>query len=324
MPLDGDLFCIMMPQPLDRSIKALETFRPYEHQIQRNDDRPFFNNYMLVAVRHRVNNYGLLHTVRSVLEPTELSKHRQRPYPGLDDQTNTKLPAKTSSTSRGHAKIKMHKRKLSVGSSAISSGRAKLHRLVAHRDSRSSARVTQLSDDGTDEDETAAPLSVPNARSLSSRTSVEKKIPEPRNNIAEQPPLTTFAHQLKKTTNRQFTDQQTCCTHFVLKIDFENMEHEVRRTLSTIDTFQELLESFREEAEVVPSASRHLRTSVWSARYKLAEGSGNACFIRTSSPYSELSFDGLLRSLIEKEAWKKDPRVIVDIELKAVLPVPGN
>jgi hypothetical protein len=64
MPLDEDLFCIMTPQPLDRSIKALETFRPYEHQ-------------MLVAIRGRVDNYGLLHTARSVLESAELSKHRQ-------------------------------------------------------------------------------------------------------------------------------------------------------------------------------------------------------------------------------------------------------
>lgn len=260
MPLDGDLFCIMMLQPLDRSIKPLETFRPYEHQMQRNDDRPFFNSYMLVAVHHRVSKYGLLHTVRSVLEPTELSQHRQRPsYPGLED---AKLPAETSSTSTGHAKIKMHKRKLSVGSSARSSARAKLHRSVARRDPRSSARVTQLSDDGTDEDDMAAPLSVPNARSLSSRTSVEKKIPESRNNIAEQPLLTAVAPHLKKTTNLQFTDQQACCNHFVWKIDFENMEHEVRRTLSIIDTFQGLLESFREEAEVVPSASRYMRASI--------------------------------------------------------------
>lgn len=325
MPLDEDLFCIMTPQPLDRSIKALETFRPYEHQMQRNNDRPFFNNYMLVAIRGRVDNYGLLHTARSVLESAELSKHRQRPsYSGLDDQANTKLLTETSSTSRVQARVKNHKRKLSVGSSARISTPAKLDRSVVHGYPRSSARITQLSDDGTDQNEMAAPLSVPNARSSYSRPNVQKKIPESRNNFAEQPPLTTFAHPVKKTTNRQFTDQQACCTHFVWKIDFENMEHEVRRTLSTIDTFQELLESFREEAEVVPSASRHMRASIWSAKYKLADGSGMACFIRTSSPYSELSFDGLLRSLIEKEAWKKDPHVIVEIELKAVLPVPDN
>jgi hypothetical protein len=107
--------------------------------MQRNDDRPFFNNYMLVAIRDRANNYGLLHTARSVLEPAELSKHRQRPsYPGLDDQANTKLPAETSSMSRDQAKVKMHKRKLSVGSSARLSAPAKLYRSVARRDPRSS------------------------------------------------------------------------------------------------------------------------------------------------------------------------------------------
>ena len=323
MPLDGDLFCIMTPQPLDRSIKALETFRPYEHQMQRNDDRPFFNNYLLVAIRDRVGDYGLLHTARSVLESAKLSKHRQRPsYSGLDDQEDTKLPAETSSTSRAQAKINKLKRRMSVYVGAGSSAPAKLDHSVARRYPRSSARVIQLSDDGTDEHEMAAPLSVPNARSSSSRPSVQKKIPEPCNNIAEQPPLTTCAHPVQKTANRQFTDQQARCTHFVWRIDFENMEHEVRRTLKTVDTFQELLESFREEAEVVPSASRYMRAGIWSAKYKLADGSGKACFIRTSSPYSELSFDGLLRSLIEKEAWKKDPHVIVEIELKAVLPVP--
>lgn len=243
MPLDGDLFCIMTPQPLDRSIKALETFRPYEHQMQRNDDRPFFNNYMLVAIRDRVDNYGLLHTARLVLESAELSEQRQRPsYPGLDDQANTKLPAETSSTSRVQARVKKHKRKLSVGSSARLNAPAKLDCSVVRKYPRSSARVTRLSDDGTDENEMAAPLSVPSARSLSSRPSVQKRIPESRNNIAEQPPLATFAHPVKKKTNQHFTDQQACCTHFVWKIDFENMEHEVRRTLGTIDTFQELLE----------------------------------------------------------------------------------
>ena len=319
MPLDGDRFCILKPQPLDRSIKALKTFRPYEHQMQRNDDRPFFNNYMLIAIRERMNNYGLLHTVRSVLEPAGLSKHKQRLYAGLYDQANME----TSPTSGDQGKVSMHKRKLSASNSAKPSAQAKSDRSIARGNPRSSARVTQLSDDETDENEMVAPLSVPNARSSSSRTSVRKQVPESRSNIAERPPLTTLAHHVKKTTDRQFTDQQACCTHFFWKIDYENMEHEVRRTLSTIDTSRELLESFREEAEVVPSASRHMQASIWSAKYRLADGSGNACFIRTSSPYSELSFDGLLRSLVEKEAWKKDPHEIVEIELKAVLPVPG-
>lgn len=120
-------------------------------------------------------------------------------------------------------------------------------------------------------------------------------------------------------TNIVLEDEQAQRIHFVWKIEFEGMEHEVRRTLSSTSTFLGLLESFREEAEVIPSASRQMRESVWTVRYRLADGTGKAVLIKPSSQHCELSFDGLLRSLIENDAWKDGSEDIVEIELKAVL-----
>jgi hypothetical protein len=74
MPLDGDdevgMFCILLPQPLDCSIKKLETWRPYEIR-NGGDGRTFDNKLMLLTLRYANQDVGTMEIVREALNPKE-------------------------------------------------------------------------------------------------------------------------------------------------------------------------------------------------------------------------------------------------------------
>lgn len=54
-------------------------FRPYEHGIDRNDNKPFANDFMLLAARDRDNSgRSVLATVRKTLDPAELARIADR------------------------------------------------------------------------------------------------------------------------------------------------------------------------------------------------------------------------------------------------------
>jgi hypothetical protein len=77
MPLDGDdemgMFCILLPQPLDRSIKKLETWCPYELR-NGGDGKIFDNRFMLLTLRYPNQDVGTIETVREALDLQALTQ----------------------------------------------------------------------------------------------------------------------------------------------------------------------------------------------------------------------------------------------------------
>lgn len=70
MPLDGDdevgLFCILLPQPLDRSMKNIEAWRPYEVRND-GDGKKFDNNFVLYTLRYTDQDVGTKDTILAAL-----------------------------------------------------------------------------------------------------------------------------------------------------------------------------------------------------------------------------------------------------------------
>ncbi|KAH8706910.1 hypothetical protein GQ44DRAFT_691847 [Phaeosphaeriaceae sp. PMI808] len=81
MPLDGDdemgMFCILLRQPLDRSMSTLHTWRPYE-LLHSGDGKNFANNFMLFTLRNADQHADTREVVRGALDPLELYRLRAK------------------------------------------------------------------------------------------------------------------------------------------------------------------------------------------------------------------------------------------------------
>ncbi|KAH7077601.1 hypothetical protein BKA63DRAFT_508576 [Paraphoma chrysanthemicola] len=75
MPLDGDdevgMFCIMLPGTLDRSMKALQIYRPYEVNSDGNGEN-FVNSFMLLTLRNTNKDIGTVEAIMHVLHPENI------------------------------------------------------------------------------------------------------------------------------------------------------------------------------------------------------------------------------------------------------------
>jgi len=71
MPLDGHdelgMFCILIPQPMVRSTKHLQAWRPYEVR-NGGDGSKFSNNFVLLTLRYTGLDIGTIETIRATLD----------------------------------------------------------------------------------------------------------------------------------------------------------------------------------------------------------------------------------------------------------------
>ncbi|KAH6616639.1 hypothetical protein C7974DRAFT_379510 [Boeremia exigua] len=307
MPLrgadDAGLFCIMLPQPLDRSIKALEMFRPFEHRLEHKDHKLFANSYMLLAIRDGKNNGGVLHTIRDTLDPTELAR------------TATRLERLRSDAGAKEYRYE----EVTVGNNMQPGWVSKTAKRKQQRasDSHNSTKRSRPENNGMQSgDGISQTLSAHNSFQ---RAEVWQQSPMLPSDASQRVPVRAPISQATNPSALDLTDEQLRRIHFVWKVYFEGMEYEVRRSLNNTSTFRGLLDSFREEAEVIPSASRQMKAGLWAVKYRLPDGTGKAVLVKPSGPHSELSLEGLLRHLAERPVWKEDSDLIVEIELGAML-----
>jgi hypothetical protein len=109
-----------------------------------------------------------------------------------------------------------------------------------------------LSDDDLD-----TPL-VPKARGLASRHREQQRTPLSPSSTLDHSPIQAPRPPVVVMNNLQFTDEQARRIFFIWNPKFKGEDAEVRRCLSAYGTFRELLDSFREDASVVPSAAQQV------------------------------------------------------------------
>lgn len=317
MPLQGadeaGLFCIMLPQSLDRSMKALESFRPYEHGIGRDDTKPFANDFVLLASRDKDNGGDVLGAVRNALDPAELERIANRSSSSRQSARPTPRPAAGKAPQSGGQPRFKRKQTQTNGEDSISSGSVKRSKQRPLKGPKMGKQgIVPLTDDDLDD----TPL-LPNARSLTSKPRVQQQTPVSPSSAPNPSPAQANPLPVANMNGLQFTDEQTRRIHFIWKFEVEGAETEMRYPLSEARTFRGLLDSFREEAGQFPSAAQQIEAKYWLMKYELADGQSKSALVKPSSTGNEHSFDSILRHLSETEGWKKDKRVIVEIELIA-------
>ncbi|KAJ8112045.1 hypothetical protein OPT61_g5498 [Boeremia exigua] len=261
---DAGLFCIMLAQSPDRSIKPLEAFRPFEHRLEREDDAQFANSYMVLAIRDSKNNSGVLCTVRNSLDSAELTRIANRPGrlrsdSGPGEQLDIQLTVEKSSLTGVAPKIAKRKQQQTADDSSSSRNLAKRSRPVTLKGPTMSAHIVQLSDD----DDVAEPLTIPGARRSIPNLKARQPAPALPNDSPQQAPIAaSVPAPTPRTVNSstpRFTNEQASRIHFVWKVEIQGMDFEVRRSLTTTSTFDGLLESFQDEAKLIPSASLQMK-----------------------------------------------------------------
>ena len=323
MPLEGaddaGLFCIMLPQPMDRSIKALEKLRPYEHGFERDGTKPFANDYMLLVMRDITRDSGILHMIRMRLDPAELSRIADRPgrqRSGSGARNGASLaPTVEKIPQKGRPKkVVKRKRQQASDDNFEPQGATKKDKTRPLTSPRMSASISQLSDGDTTE-----PLRVPNEHSSTSRVRVQEQTPTSPRDLPRPSPIRTPVPEAVDAS--QFTDVQALRIHFHWKVDYEGLKYDFMRTLGATKTFSGLLRAFREDSEYFPPATQQMQSKLWILARRM--GDGDAIVISLNDRDFELSFNDRLRTLIENEAWKEDPGAVAKIELKAMMPSSG-
>lgn len=321
MPLQGPdglgLFCILLQQSLDRSTKPLDLFRPYEHGIDRNDNKPFANDIMLLTVRDR-DNHGndVLATVRKTLDPAELARIADRisnyiPSVHSSPRIVTENPFRAEGQPRPKGKRKQQQQK--DGENSASGGSAKRSRQVPLKGPRMSEYNGLHSDDDVDD----TPLHS-KARGLASWPKQQQRMPASPSSASVPSLIQAPCPPVVNRAGFQFTDEQARRIQFVWKINYEGDEAEFRHSLSVYSTFRTLLDGFRENTDYIPSAAQQIQAKLWLMRYKLADGRGKAVFVKPASLDFEHSFDSILRHVADSEELKKDRCINFDIEVRAI------
>lgn len=320
MPLEGGddagLFCIMLPQKPDRSLKTLEALRPYEYASEHYDSSLFANNYMLLTLRYREKHSDLLGVVDTTLAPVELSGIKSRPgreraYTGPGKGANL-MPTVEKVNQKGQLqKIPKRKHQQTIEDGWEFREAPKKSRMRPLTGPRMSMSGIQLPDDDMTE-----PLQVPNARISNSRIRVQEQTPISPIDVHMSPAAPTPIPQTEKTSH--FTDEQALRIQFRWEVNHKDLEWTYLRTLSATKTFSGLLHAYRDDAQDNPLAVRQLDSRRWALIRRLADGKGKARLINLNDLHFEQGFDGLLRLVAGDEAWKQDSSVTVDIELRAM------
>ncbi|KAF3048742.1 hypothetical protein E8E11_003117 [Didymella keratinophila] len=217
MPLrradEAGLFCIILQQSLDRSVTALDLFRPYEHGIDRNDSKPFANDIMLLAVRDRDNSgSSVLSTVRKALDPAELARIANR---NSSSKANThptpRSKAESVPQSGGQPRYKPKRKQQQTDAEDSASGSpAKRNRQVPLTGPRMREDNGSISDDDMDD----TPL-VLKARGLASRPREQQRTPVSPNSALNPLPTEAPRPPVVNMNDLQFTDEQARRIFFI-------------------------------------------------------------------------------------------------------------
>jgi hypothetical protein len=319
MPLDGDdemgMFCILLSQPLDRSIKKLETWCPYELR-NGGDGKTFDNRFMLLTLRYPNQDVGTIETVREALGLRALTQlapqqgvHKVKnsiPVPELalnseEEELDEPLLYQRQAQKRDYSEI---------SNSSPNLYKKRRRRRIADCSTMLSPRA--LEDTGNIDEATDLESRIQQSPPTSPNV-LEQRPTLFSSNIFEEPPTlvscdtANLALPLRKasgtpnvaiptaTLGSSLTDDQARNIQVVWNFDMEGNKYELPLTLDECDTFGEMLELLRGMTHTLPSAVAFLdMTRLWRLTYTLPDGTKMNKMARTGT---EVAFDRMRNEL---------------------------
>ncbi|KAF2026176.1 hypothetical protein EK21DRAFT_92617 [Setomelanomma holmii] len=310
MPLDGDddLFCIMLPRSLDRSHKALQTWRPYETR-NGGDGKTFDNNFFLLTLRNTNRDLGTVEALRYALDPQEDTEPVSAPRPIVvlkanlqvnpDSASLEPLPRSRSARKRPQDSListdtkvqPKHQRKRlnSVSPSRAVSGDTMDHTGDETSDSPSNDIAGTEALATREQEPTPGP-------SIASETCNGVRVPGSENDSGGGGPLSARVR-------------------FIWRVSDDGFDYDFLHTMAECDSFAKLLAVLQDDVEHIPTAADLLaRTTTWRLSYCSPNGMKRAVVTRKGT---EVQFKHLVATL-EKQALETGDTSTVDIELKAM------
>jgi hypothetical protein len=311
MPLDGDdetgMFCIMLPQNLDRSMKTLQAWRPYERR-NGGDGKSFDNTFMLLTLRNTNRDIGTIEAIRHVLEPREVTRAASASAPrnvvvlkygGRVTSGPVKEVPQTRRTNNQECER-------SVAAEVNSQSNNKRKRLQSEAESRTCSE--QIIN--------ANPL---NEKDIPSDDAVSDAIHPTR---AQQPiTLSPIVSEAVPTVEVPLVDQPPCLSklqaekvRIIWKVDDDGMEYVLAHTMAQCGSFEKLLATLEDEVQAIPSIADLLKKTTWRLSYCNTMGAKKAVIVRRGT---ETAFDYLRDALTTSMPSAAEPD-IMEIELKAM------
>ncbi|CAO2648041.1 Nn.00g089630.m01.CDS01 [Neocucurbitaria sp. VM-36] len=312
MPLDGDdevgMFCIMLPQPNDRSLRGLQSYRPYE-LLNGGKGDIFDNKFMLLSLRNTSRDIGTLETVREVLrivEPESVecrTTKRQRRYSSSDLATRDPLSMAMRSPPITTAdRLVVEDEDEDIPDIAFTQGRNSLS-------SKSSSK--QILPDHKDK---LAPQNMHDRTHISVSHSSERDLIHPTN--PETNPKAPAATRPTQLVPLDLTDEQPRLVYIVWTVNDDEVDYDFVHTLNECHSFKCLLDLLQEDTEAIPAIRTMLaETQVWRMTYQLSGGKKKAVITR---PGSEIAFERLKVTLAQCPVWTGNPSNNIEIELTSL------
>jgi hypothetical protein len=326
LPLDGEddvgLFYILIPQPLDRSIKKLEELRLYEVRNE-GDGKIFDNNIMLFTLRNPKQDSGTVELVREIIESggspcrpasvqrvqelassvnlseialaTEATEPREAPLAKDGPKRRTQ---DATSTSRNKKCRTIRTKKQVTGSKSGELPPTEPHvRYLAPTASVGPQRSPALTAISAAEKEPA----------LDVRQTVKPTVPN------QVPTSIVDASEHITTPRLRSTDEQARNIQIVWALEVEGKNYELPLTMAECNSFTEMLEVLHNMAESLPFASALLgKTTHWRMSLTLPNGTETNKMTRKGT---EVAFDRTRKELAQGSCSDGDT---VEIELRAI------
>tara|TARA_R110002003_G_scaffold121_23_gene10841 strand:- start:12683 stop:13621 length:939 start_codon:yes stop_codon:yes gene_type:complete len=311
MPLDGDdetgMFCIMLPQNLDRSMKTLQAWRPYECR-NGGDGKSFDNTFMLLTLRNTNRDMGTIEAIRHVLESREVTTAASASAPQnvvvlKYGGRATSGPVEGVPQSR---RTNNQERERSVAAEVKSQSNNKRRRLHSEAESRDCSEQITNANPVNDKDvpsDDAVSDAVHPTRAQQPNTlspNVSEAVPTAEVPLVDQPPYLSKLQAEK--------------IRIIWKVDDDGMENVLAHTMAQCGSFEKLLATLEDEVQVIPSIAGLLKKMTWRLSYCNAMGAKKAVIIRRGT---ETAFD-YLRDVLTTSMPNATEPGIMEIELKAM------
>jgi hypothetical protein len=296
LPLDGDdevgMFCILLPQPMDRSIKKFQIWRPYEVR-NGGDGKKFDNNFVLLSLRDTLQDFGTLEVMRAA----------------RDLQVVTPVVVRTASLAATASCSLLGSRKRTTRDSSDP-----LPRMFTARKRR---RLD------TPEAQSPIPEVIHRAMTKAAEPQLpqtKRYTPVPIESPHDHSTLTTTmilesskARPDDQTALHSLTEQQAQHISIVWKLDVDGDACELPVTLAECRSFREVLQTLRQVAQSLPSAAAILeKSNLWRLAYPLVGGKRRTQMARKGT---EVAFDRMRADLVQLSSLYQG---MVEVELEAL------
>lgn len=310
MRLDGNddagVFCILLPQKSDKSLKDLQPYRPYEISNGGKGDS-FDNQYMLLTLRN--SNRGLA-TLKAVLATIVLDElptvgHRKLKRQRVDSW-GSHVPGKLSKSTE-YLSMPLA---VDATTGQNESGYNPLISAITEKERR---KLTESLLANTNADGLLI-----KREPAAAATETPQRTPDPQD-----------AHKYMSTSRSnsapaeiislELTDFQAACVYIVWTVNADEVDFEFVHTMHECRSFTGLLHLLEEDAEAIPSVANVLAGSErWCMTYQLNDDTRKAAITRRGT---ETAFVRLQSALAQSSVWIDNPRARIEVQLKALRPI---